>query len=107
MYLPLVLSQGVKYIFSLDSLSIIGLCKNYKYPISISEQSGVINMNIDTQKELSQIAKQGCDPAEDTLYLNPIPSVSTVTLVNESGQMVAYMHDSNGRQLTKLSKVQV
>ena len=74
--LPSVLSQRVRFMFTLDILSVVGLCYTYKYPIGISSQQGVISLSVDSSRKISQRAKQGCDPSEDLLYINPLEASS-------------------------------
>ena len=61
--LPPVLTQNIQMIFTLNSLSISGLCFNYKYPVQVTEQNGVIQMTLDVNNRLSVRSKPGCDQA--------------------------------------------
>ena len=59
--LPTPLSSTIILIFTLDSVSILGLCNTYKYPLSITDNNSVIEVSVDPSKRLVRPNKAGCD----------------------------------------------
>jgi hypothetical protein len=103
--LPSAIYDRIRFVLTLDSLSITGLCNVYKYPLTISEQGGVISFKADPSRKLSQSANQGCDPQEDLLYLNPLEAAATITMVDQQGQVLAFLSDAAKRQVLELRRM--
>jgi hypothetical protein len=70
--LPPALASTIMFIFALDSVSVLGLCQTYKYPLTIASSNNAIEVAVNPANRLVRPNKANCDPAEDQLYLGAL-----------------------------------